>query len=333
MALRLVLFQPGPRLGALLDDLSIADLRAAYASLLAKGDTAQRYREAGRLFPSQLASFIALGDVGLRAAREVVEALKGDGERRGLRGERLIYGLDEVRLLPPLPSPSNKLVCAAVNFASHTARVRRVSVEEARRWILDQLPGAFLKLWHVVLGPYDDLPYPKRTRKLDYELEVAAIVGRKSKDVGKEEAGRAIYGYSIFMDYSLRDAQDPRETLSLPMRKNFDGGACLGPCIVPREDVGDVYSLKMSLRVNGEERQAGSTAEMVRGFEELLSWFSRDLTFFPGDIITSGTCQGTALEKELEGDPSWYLKVGDVVEGKVEGIGRIRNRVVLGAGP
>jgi acylpyruvate hydrolase len=330
MPLRLVLFEPGPRLGALLEDGRIVDLASAYASLLAEGDAEHRYRSAQALFPPDLSSFIKLGEKGLREARRVLEVLC-DESVRGLRGEPLAYLPGQVSLLPPLPSPSNKLVCAAANFASHTARVRRCTLDEARRWILGQLPGAFLKLPQVLIGPFDDLTYPKRTTKLDYEVEVALVVGSKGKDLSREEARRAIYGYSIFIDYSLRDVQDPEGTLSLPMRKNFDSGACLGPCIVPSEDVGDAYSLQMLLSVNGEVRQEGGTWEMVRGFEELLSWFSRDLTFYPGDIITSGTCQGTALEKEmLEGDTSWYLRVGDVVEAEVRGIGRVRNRVVTG---
>lgn len=323
MALRLVLFEPGPKLGALLEDGRVVDLAAAHAALLGEGDSSEKRARAQALFPPALSSFIASGEEGLEQARRVLDAL-GKGT-----DANYIHRLGQVRLLPPLPSLCSKLVCAAVNFASHTARVRRMTEEQARRWVLGQLPGAFLKLPHVLVGPYDDVVYPARTTKLDYEVEVAALVSQRCRDVPKDRAGEFIYGYSVFIDYSLRDDQDPKETLSLPMRKNFDTGASLGPCIVPKQEVQDVYALRMELRVNGQLRQRGSTAEMIRSFEELLSWFSRDLTFFPGDVLTSGTCEGTALERELEADDaSWYLRPGDVVEAEVERLGLIRNRIV-----
>ncbi|MEM3055719.1 MAG: fumarylacetoacetate hydrolase family protein, partial [Candidatus Bathyarchaeia archaeon] len=153
---------------------------------------------------------------------------------------------------------------------------------------------------------------------------------RRGKDISEKDAMSHVFGYTIVNDLSLRDQPDDRGFF---LAKNFDTSTPMGPCIVTADEIGDPHGLRMRLKVNGETRQDGSMRMMIRGFPFWISYLSRDMTLYPGDIICGGTCAGTALDttpRDPEGRtrPERFLKPGDVVEAWVEKIGTLRNPVV-----
>lgn len=334
--MRLVVFNSG-RLGCLLEDGSIVDLNLAYAARLSLRGVSRPYAHAYSTLPPKLLDFIEEGEGALKAAEEAIQHVM-DGHKEGPRGERLIYRSDEVRVHAPLPSLASRIAMAGANFYDHTAGVismltgRRVTVEDIKRELAEgkHQPWGFWKSSRNVIGPEEPIIYPARTQRLDYEVEVAAIIGRRGKDIPEGDAMSYVFGYTIVNDLSARDQPDDR---GLFLAKNFDTSTPMGPCIVTADEIGDPHNLRMGLKVNGETRQDGSTRMMIRGFPFWISYLSRDMTLYPGDIISGGTCAGTALDttpRDSEGriKPERFLKPGDVVEAWVEKIGTLRNPVV-----
>ncbi len=334
--MKLVVFGP-KRLGCLLEDGSILDLNLAYAAELDRRGVSRPYAHAYSSLPPDLSAFIEEGEPALRAALEALEYVE-EGHREGPRGERIVFDPREVRIHAPLPSLASRIAMAGANFYDHTAGVtsmmtgRRVTAEDVRREVEEgrHRPWGFWKSSRNVIGPEEPIIYPARTQRLDYEVEVAAIIGRKGKDISEGEAMSHIFGYTIINDLSARDQPDDR---GLFLAKNFDTSTPMGPCIVTADEIGDPHTLRMRLKVNGETRQDGSMEMMIRGFPFWISYLSRDMTLYPGDIIAGGTCAGTALDttpRDAEGwtSPERFLKPGDIVEAWVERIGTLRNPVV-----
>ena len=334
--MKLVLFGP-KRLGALQEDGTIVDLNLARATLLSHMGSDRQYSRADAEVPSGLLAFIEGGDSALEAAEEAVSLVKG-GVARGPRGERLTYLRGEVRLHAPLPSLASRIAMAGANFYDHAAgaytviRGVRVTVEEIRRQVEEgkSPPWGFWKHARNVIGPDEPVVYPSRTARLDYEVEVAAVLGKRGRDIPEEEAIEYVYGYTIVNDLSCRDQPGDR---GLFLAKNFDTSAPMGPCIVTSDEIGDPHKLGMRLRVNGELRQDGSQEDMIRGYPLWISLLSRDMTLHPGDMICGGTCAGTALDTSPRDEgggtrPDRFLKPGDVMEAWVEKIGFLRNPIV-----
>lgn len=220
--------------------------------------------------------------------------------------------LSECELLPPLPSPP-KVLCAAFNYGSH-ARGRDTASSPAR-------PVVVMKPATALSGANSDIVCPSFVRELDYETELAVVIGRRTKSATMEEAASAIFGYMVMNDVSARDVQfgDGQFTRA----KGFDTFAPCGPWITTREEAGAAAAMRITTRVNGEARQDAPAGEMTLSPEALISGLSRSMTLEAGDVISTGTPGGTALD--LEGVP--YLRDGDVVESSVSGLGTLRNRV------
>jgi 2-keto-4-pentenoate hydratase/2-oxohepta-3-ene-1,7-dioic acid hydratase in catechol pathway len=208
--------------------------------------------------------------------------------------------LDDVRLLAPvLPS---KLVCVGKNYAAHAAEFGMDVPEE---------PLLFLKPSTAVVGPEDPIKLLPISRRIDYEGELAVVVGRLARDVRAEDAGRYILGYTCGNDVTLRDLQ--RTDDQWARAKGFDGSAPLGPWIETDLDPNDAI---VRTRLNGEIRQQASTANMVFGVATLLEYVTTFMTLLPGDVLLTGTPDGVGP-----------LTDGDVVEVEVEGVGVLRNEV------
>jgi 2-keto-4-pentenoate hydratase/2-oxohepta-3-ene-1,7-dioic acid hydratase in catechol pathway len=188
---------------------------------------------------------------------------------------------------------------------------------------------AFLKAPSALIGPDELVPYPKSTKELDYEIELAIVIGKKGKDIPKEEAFEYIAGYTIFNDLSARDIQvREMEKRLLLLGKNLDALAPMGPYLVTRDEIKDPHVLAMELRVNEEPepRQKSTTGQMIFRIPELIAYWSQ-MTLEPGDIITSGTPGGVALFRQP--DPqAWFLKPGDVVQAGIGGLGVLRNPII-----
>jgi len=227
-----------------------------------------------------------------------------------------------VKLLPPVLRPE-KIMLAAINYYSHE-REGGVSRPES--------PYLFSKFRNSLAGPYDDVLLPKISSKMDYEGELAVIIGKRGKYISKSEAMNYVLGYAVANDISFRDLQFPPGWPSAANAygqnwlkgKSLDRAFPLGPYIVTQDEIDDVRSLTIRTTVNGEIRQDGKTSDMIFGIEELIEYASNGITLMPGDIISTGTPQGVAVFSNRA-----FLNDGDVVEVTISDIGYIRNSVVM----
>jgi acylpyruvate hydrolase len=335
--MKLVVFNSQKRLGALESDESVIDLNHAYASLLSSKGEPRPYVKADARVPSNLQAFIEEGDVGLKAAKEAVDYAKKNNV--GFNGEKLVFKAGEVKLHAPLPSPASRIAMAGANFYDHSADVakmqgRGTTIEDIKKQVKEGTYNAwgFWKQARNVVGPDASVPYPARTQRLDYEVEIGAVIGKKGKDVKEAEGEAYIYGYTIVNDLSIRDGGRTGGPDGFFFAKNFDGCAPMGPCIVTKDEVKDVYKLKLKQTVNSKIRQDGNMESMIRHYPWWIAWISRDMHIYPGDIMCGGTCSGTALDTSpvVEGKtkPDNFLKVDDILEAEVPGIGKLRTQIV-----
>jgi 2-keto-4-pentenoate hydratase/2-oxohepta-3-ene-1,7-dioic acid hydratase in catechol pathway len=239
-----------------------------------------------------------------------------------------IYPLSAVRLLAPLPEPRQIRDCMV--FEEHLKNAFAQA---------EQLTGrhyAIPPVWYEqplyykanrfsVIGPEQDVRWPAYSNVMDFELELACILGRTGVDIPRAEAAHYIFGFTIFNDCSARDAQfkEMAGQLGPAKGKDFDTGNVFGPWIVTADEIGDPYDLKMTARVNGEVWGGGHSGAMYHRFEDIIAFISQSETLHAGEIIGSGTV-GTGCGLEL----GRYLKAGDIVELEIEKIGILRNRFV-----
>ena len=333
--MRLVVFGPRKRLGAQLEDGSVVDLNHAYAALLESKGEARACVKAEVEVPSCLLSFIEEGDAGLKAAAKAVTYAKKT--KVSAKGEQLLF--KDVKLHAPLPSAVSRIAMAGANFYDHSADVSKMfgrpsSIEEIKKQVKEGTYNAwgFWKQARNVVDPDGSTPYPARTQRLDYEVEIGAVLGKKSKDIKEEEGESYIYGYTIVNDLSIRDGGRMAGPDGFFFAKNFDNCAPMGPCIVTKDEIADVYKLKLKQTVNGKVRQNGSMESMIRRYPWWIAWLSRDMYLYPGDIVCGGTCSGTALDTSPVVDgktkPDNFLKIGDVLEAEVPGLGKLRTTIV-----
>jgi 2-keto-4-pentenoate hydratase/2-oxohepta-3-ene-1,7-dioic acid hydratase in catechol pathway len=272
---------------------------------------------------------------------EVVDLLGADADER----ERLVgrpaaeLALDEVRLLAPIQPPTIRDFSV---FEQHIEGVIKDANPQATVppvWY--ESPFCYFSNPHALTGPGDEIPVPPGCRRLDLELEVAAVIGRAGRDLSPEEAGDYIGGYTIFNDWSARDLQMAEMRLGLGICKGKDFANTLGPWIVTADELeahrdGDRLDLELGAEVNGVALGTDTLANMAWSFPELVSYASRGTWVRPGDVLGSGTC-GNGCLLELWGrrgaDFHPPLGPGDVVSLHVEGIGTLTNPVVGGVAP
>ena len=226
-----------------------------------------------------------------------------------------VVRLDEVELLAPIDDPE-KFLAIGMNYKAHVEESKRNGIETPKTQIW------FNKQVSCITGPYADVVKPATSDMLDYELELTVVIGRECKNVTVEQAKDYIAGYMVGNDFSVRDVQWASPTWTLG--KSFDTHGPIGPYLVTADEIEDPLNLAMELKVNGEVRQKGSTGSMVYNIYEQISFLSQILTLKPGDLIETGTPDGVAAGM----NPPCYLKVGDVVEGSIEGLGTISNKIV-----
>lgn len=214
---------------------------------------------------------------------------------------------------PPLRYPS-KIVAIGLNYVDHASESKME---------LPKSPLVFTKFPNSIIGPGEKIKIPLEiTQRVDYEVELGVIIGKRAKNVKKEDALKHVFGYTVLNDVSARDLQfnDGQWVRG----KSLDTFCPLGPVIVTADEIIDVQNLKLSCEVNGQVLQNDSTANMIFGIAELISVLSHSFTFEPGDIIATGTPSGVGFSRK----PPIYLKNGDVVKTSVEGIGELINYVV-----
>ncbi|WNM31714.1 fumarylacetoacetate hydrolase family protein [Streptomyces sp. Li-HN-5-11] len=314
---------PHRRVGALLDeDAAIWDITFCTARGLDRAGTTHPFERADLDAPPAMTGFLAAGHEAVAAAQhEVAEARKAGDET--YLGRRLRHDLDSVRLLAPVPRPPSIRDFLMVREHVENAFARLPPDKRPPHSVEDmaRTPGHWKGNPDSVHGPEDTVPYPAFTDELDFELELAVVIGRPGRDVSVEDAPAHIAGFTIFNDWSARDIQMEEMKIGLGPGLSKDFAFSIGPCIRTPDDF-DAVNATMTARVDGEEWSRGTIGDMLRTFPELVSWVSRAQTLQPGDVIAGGTiANGCGLELGK------YVPPGSLVELEVEGIGRLANRV------
>lgn len=226
----------------------------------------------------------------------------------GMPGEQVA----NLRLGPPIPDPQ-KIICIGLNYHDHAKEVGATPPPS---------PIFFAKFANSLVGPNDDLIPPRDEHHVDYEAELAVVIGKPGRYVARANALGHVAGAMAFNDVSARDFQLANQLWT--SGKAVDTFGPCGPALVTVDDLGDLQSLGVKTRVNGDTVQDGTTAQMIFGIAELIEFLTRVMTLEPGDIIATGTPAGVARAHT----PPRFLKAGDVVEVEIQGIGTLANRVL-----
>ncbi len=224
-----------------------------------------------------------------------------------------VKNINDKELLAPLSHPG-KIICLAFNYYDHAKDAGLTPNNE---------PVIFLKPRTALNNPYDDILCPGNVQRLDYEAEIAVIIGKITKKVTEDEAINSIFGYMIFHDVSARDIQFQDKQFT--RGKSIDTFAPCGPWITTKDEINDPQNLKIITKVNGEVRQNSTSSKMVIPIKKIISSLSQLITIEPGDIISTGTPAGVAMSMN---NPK-YLKDGDLIEISIEKLGTIRNKVIF----
>jgi 2-keto-4-pentenoate hydratase/2-oxohepta-3-ene-1,7-dioic acid hydratase in catechol pathway len=227
--------------------------------------------------------------------------------------------LSEIVLLPPIPDPAAKFVCVGLNYRDHREEARDVLSEEANN--KDAFPTIFLRFADSHVAHGQPVLRPRESQMLDYECELAVIIGRPARRVEIGDALRYVAGFSCYNDFSVRDWQG--HTSQWAPGKNFPGVGSFGPYLVTPDEVDDLSSVRLETRVNGELRQSSSVENMIFGVPELISYISTFTTLSPGDVIITGTPAGVGMLR----DPPAFLSPGDHVEVDISGVGLLQNDI------
>jgi 2-keto-4-pentenoate hydratase/2-oxohepta-3-ene-1,7-dioic acid hydratase in catechol pathway len=222
-------------------------------------------------------------------------------------------------LMAPIPKPRKNIFGIGLNYTEHVAESAR-TLDTSKE--LPQEPVVFSKPTSAVIGPEGNIIHNQKiTKQLDYEVELAVIIGKRGKNVPKEEALDYVYGYTVINDISARDCRRAGQWI---VSKGQDTFAPMGPVLVTKADIKDPHNLNLSLKLNGEQRQNSNTKYMLFNINDLIHDLSTVFTLEPGDIIATGTPAGVGAGMT----PQSFMWPGDVVEATVEGIGTLRNYVV-----
>lgn len=289
------------RLGMLVEDL-VVDVETLGA-------------RAGVPLPRRMLDFIDLGRVGLAALRELSDALAGRWPVGGA------VPLDDVTLLAPIPRPRKNIFGIGLNYVEHVAE-SAASLDTSKE--LPDKPVIFSKPPTTVIGPGAPIVHRADiTQQLDWEVELAVVIGRTARRVAPGDALGHVFGYTVCIDMSARDNRRAGQWI---YSKGQDSYAPLGPCIVTADEIADPQALDLGLTVNGVEKQRSNTRHMLFKVDALIADISQGITLEPGDIIATGTPAGVGAGR----DPQEWVWPGDTIEAWVEGIGTLRHPVVAG---
>jgi 2-keto-4-pentenoate hydratase/2-oxohepta-3-ene-1,7-dioic acid hydratase in catechol pathway len=287
------------RLGAIVNDL-VVDLQLFGA-------------ESGVDLPSTMLDFIDLGP----NAVTITSALLTEAE--GLFPIGTAVPLSNVKLLAPIPRPRKNIFGIGLNYTEHVAESAK-SLDTSPE--LPREPVIFSKPPTAVIGPDEPILHNGAiTQQLDWEVELACIIGRRAKGVAREDALAYVFGYTVLIDMSARDCRRAGQWI---YSKGQDSFAPMGPCLVTADEIPDPQVLDLSLRVNGVEKQRSNTAFMLFKVNELIADISKGITLEPGDIIATGTPAGVGAGMT----PQEWVWPGDIIDCDVEGIGALRHPVV-----
>ena len=227
--------------------------------------------------------------------------------------------LASANLLAPIPRPRKNIMCLGWNYEEHAQEAASVS---GRKTEVPEYPVVFTKNVTSINSPHGDIPWdPDMTTQLDWEVELAVVIGVSGHKIPVADALKHVFGYTVINDISARDVQFRHKQFFLG--KSVDGTCPMGPVIVTADEIPDPQSLDLRTWVNGELKQSSNTRFQIFDVATALSILSRGMSLEPGDIISTGTPSGVGFART----PPEFLKPGDLVECEVQGIGRLRNRV------
>lgn len=313
--MRLVTFQREgqSRIGAQLNE-QVVDLNRAYRAALQATGNEEELVVADLRVPTDMVRFLHGGESSLKAAEHALDfAQRTLAEKQGaLNIQEIVYALDQVVLLPPVLHPS-KVVCLGLNYRDHAA--------ESGMAVPDY-PVLFHKVAGSLIGHNQPIVIPRSSHQVDYEAELAIIIGRRGKYIAEDEALRYIAGYTIANDVSARDLQF--RTSQWTTGKMLDTFAPLGPALVTRDEVPKPHTLAIKTILNGQVMQDGNTAEMIFRVPFIVSYLSEICTLEPGDVILTGTPPGIGNARK----PPVFMQPGDTVTVEIEPLGKLTNPLV-----
>ncbi len=312
------------RLGVIVGD-RILDLNAAYAWHLNEQGDPQAKRVADVLIPANMREFLENGERAMENARLMQEYYKNHAfaENEGLNGEMLVFNLKDVQLKTPLSNPNSLRDFLA--FEVHTkSGFERRKEPMPQEWY--ELPVYYKGNHRTLIGPEEPVLWPQYTEKLDYELELACVIGKKGRNIHESQAANYIAGYMILNDISARDIQGREMKCRLGPAKGKDFCSVFGPYLVTPDEVGDPRNLRMTAKINGETWSDGNSSTSHWTFEQMIAHVSMDETLYPGDIFGSGTVgNGCGLELNR------WIQPGDEIELEIEKLGVLRNTIMAPA--
>lgn len=260
--------------------------------------------------PKDMINFIKLGSTGLDIANDVIENQKN------------AHAIDDVILKAPIDKP-NKILAVGLNYKKHIDEAKELKDHHSNDVQLqDQFPNIFNKQNSSVNDPFGDVHRPNASDWLDYEGELGFIIGKECRHVSYENAKNCIYGYTVVNDFSIRDWQFRGPPHTMTMGKSWDTHCPFGPCIVTSDEIDDPHNLALKTFVNDEERQNTNTNLMIYDCYTLIEYLTTAFTLEPGDLIPTGTPEGSAVTTQ-----NW-LKPGDKVKVEIEGLGYIENNII-----
>jgi 2-keto-4-pentenoate hydratase/2-oxohepta-3-ene-1,7-dioic acid hydratase in catechol pathway len=297
--MKLLMFRDGgaPRLGVGRDGASdeIIDVAAA-----ANGS--------GDALPATILGVIDAGDEGLDRLRVLASSAPSNAVRT----------ISDLTLLPPFDPPRGNVLAIGRNYQKHA--------EEGARALNTEVgpPTIFTKAITTITSPYADIRIdPSVSTKIDWEVELGVVIGRRGANIKREDALGHIFGYTVLNDVTARDIQNGWGGQWFK-GKSLDGSCPVGPWVLTRDEVADVQSLHLQLRINGAVKQDANSRDMIYPVDAIIEWLSVGMTLLPGMLIATGTPEGVGFART----PPEYLQPGDLMESEIEGIGTLRNTVV-----
>jgi acylpyruvate hydrolase len=263
--------------------------------------------------PTSILELLAGGDDLLSRANECTREVlaKGALNAAEFRERGVLFRLSDVRLAPPVPRPA-KIICLGRNYRAHA--------EEANMEV-PQVPELFSKYLNTLIGHGDAIVIPPTTSQVDYEAELAVVIGKRGRHIREADAMSHVAGYTIFNDVSARDYQF--RTSQWMAGKTFDTFGPMGPWITTRDDIPDPHALRIKLDVDGDVLQDGTTADLIFSIPAIIAYISTIVTLEPGDVISTGTPAGVGFVRK----PPRFLQAGETVRITIDGIGTLENRV------
>jgi 2-keto-4-pentenoate hydratase/2-oxohepta-3-ene-1,7-dioic acid hydratase in catechol pathway len=261
--------------------------------------------------PADLLALIDAGDAGMQAVDQLLRQLEPTAS------VPITRPLADLELLAPLDPPRGNVIAIGLNYAKHAAETAAIGEEP-------KPPTVFSKAITSITGPHADISIdPAVSEEIDWEVELGVIIGKAGVNIARADAFDHVFGYTVINDVTARDIQ--RDWGGQYFKgKSLDSSCPSGPWVVTRDEVADPQSLKLRLTVNGALKQDGTTSEMIHPVDAIISWVSIGMTLLPGMMIATGTPDGVGFART----PPEFIRVGDMVEAEVEGIGVLRNQFV-----